>query len=125
MRLRSLQHVSMPFRRGDEQSMREFYGSVLGLEELEPPASVSFQGLIWFSAGPNLELHFFTGTPDPTSRAHFCLDVEDLDETRQRLSEAGAQPYDDTPIPNRPRFFCRDPSGNLIEFTSIAGDYRA
>jgi hypothetical protein len=31
---------------------------------------------------------------------------------------------DQTAIPNRPRFFCRDPFGNLIEFTTILGDYR-
>jgi catechol 2,3-dioxygenase-like lactoylglutathione lyase family enzyme len=84
---------------------------------------VSFLGLIWFSAGEGCELHFFKGSPDVSSRAHFCLDVEDLDATRHRLSQAGAEPYDDTPIPNRPRFFCRDPSGNLIEFTDIRGDY--
>ena len=35
----------------------------------------------------------------------------------------GLEPYDDTPIPNRPRFFCRDPAGNLVEFTHIEGPY--
>ena len=125
MRLRGLQHVSMPFHEGDEPSIRKFYGSVLGLKELEPPASVSFLGLIWFAAGRDLELHFFRGDPDPTSRAHFCFDIEDLEETRKRLIASGAEPYDDTPIPNRPRFFCRDPTGNLVEFTSVLGDYRS
>jgi catechol 2,3-dioxygenase-like lactoylglutathione lyase family enzyme len=124
MKLRGLQHVSMPFREGDEDLIRRFYGSVLGLNELEPPASVSALGLVWFAAGSGLELHFFRGSSDGSSRAHFCLDVEDLDDTRRRLSQNGAEPYDDLPIPNRPRFFCRDPSGNLVEFTSIQGDYR-
>ena len=45
-----------------------------------------------------------------------------LEETRRRLQEAGLEPFDDTPTPQRPRFFCRDPVGNLIEFTRIEGD---
>ncbi len=124
MRLRRLQHVSLPFRKGDESLIRHFYGSVLGLEELEPPASVAHLGLIWFAAGENVEVHLFTGSPNPESSGHFCFDIDNLEETRSSLVAAGAQPYDDTPIPNRPRFFCRDPSGNLIEFTSVQGDYR-
>jgi hypothetical protein len=35
--------------------------------------------------------------------------------------DAGIETTDRTPIPNRPRFFCRDPFGNL---TTIMGDYR-
>jgi catechol 2,3-dioxygenase-like lactoylglutathione lyase family enzyme len=123
MRLRGLQHVSSPFpedRRGDVQ---RFYGEVLGLREIPPPSSLASMNLVWFSAGPGLEMHFFPGPTDPSSARHFCLDVDDLEETRQRLAESGAAPYDDTPIPNRPRFFCRDPVGNLIEFTRIEGDY--
>jgi hypothetical protein len=38
--------------------------------------------------------------------------------------DAGIETTDRTPIPNRPRFFCRDPFGNLIELTTIMGDYR-
>jgi catechol 2,3-dioxygenase-like lactoylglutathione lyase family enzyme len=81
-------------------------------------------GLLWFSVGDGLEVHFFPGAPDVVSRRHFCFDIDDLEETRIRLQEAGLEPFDDTPIPNRPRFFCRDPVGNLIEFTRIEGDYR-
>jgi catechol 2,3-dioxygenase-like lactoylglutathione lyase family enzyme len=80
-------------------------------------------GLVWFAAGDGLELHFFRGETDPAAARHFCLDVEDLEETRRRLLDAGHEPYDDTPIPNRPRFFCRDPAGNLVEFTRIEGPY--
>lgn len=56
---------------------------------------------------------------------HLALDVTDgLDELRAHLQAAGYEPIDDTPIPNRPRFFCRDPFDNLVEFTSIQGDHR-
>lgn len=124
MRLRSLQHVSTPFPPGEQSAIRNFYGGVLGLTEIEPPASLADLKLVWFTAGPGLELHFFPGDTDPRAARHFCLDVDDLRKTREQLETAGFPPYDDTPIHNRPRFFCRDPVGNLIEFTSIQGAYR-
>jgi catechol 2,3-dioxygenase-like lactoylglutathione lyase family enzyme len=119
LRLRSLQHVSTPFPPGEQAAIRAFYGELLGLIEIEPPASLSHLELVWFSAGLGLELHFFPGDTDPGAARHFCLDVDDLEETRQQLRMTGLRPYDETIIPNRPRFFCRDPIGNLIEFTSI------
>jgi len=39
------------------------------------------------------------------------------------LIEAGYAIIEATTIPNRPRFFCRDPFNNLVEFTTILGDY--
>jgi catechol 2,3-dioxygenase-like lactoylglutathione lyase family enzyme len=123
LRLRSLQHVSSPFPEGEQAAVRRFYGEVLGLSEKPTPASLAHMGLVWFAAGDGLEMHFFPEPPGSQSARHFCLDIDDLEETRQRLTEAGLEPYDDTPIPNRPRFFCRDPVGNLIEFTRIEGEY--
>jgi catechol 2,3-dioxygenase-like lactoylglutathione lyase family enzyme len=115
----SLQHVSSPFPDGELDSIRSFYGTLLGLTEVPVPDTLSHMGLAWFSAGPGLELHFFPGATDPTADRHFCLDVAGLAETRKRLVADGREPYDDIPIPGRPRFFCRDPVGNLVEFTSI------
>ncbi|MGQ0551018.1 MAG: VOC family protein [Armatimonadota bacterium] len=56
---------------------------------------------------------------------HICLEVPDLDPARRQLEQAGYTPYDTTPIPNRPRFFCRDPFGNLVEFTTLLGDFKS
>ena len=123
MRLRRLQHVSSPFADGDQDALRAFYGGVLGLREIPTPSTLGHLDLVWFSAGDGMELHFFRGEADPAPARHFCLDVDGLDEVRQRLVEAGHEPHDDTPIPNRPRFFCRDPAGNLVEFTSVEGSY--
>jgi len=123
MKLRGLQHVSSPFPEAKRDEVRSFYREVLGMREIPPPTSLAFMNLAWFSAGDGLELHFFPGPVDPRSERHFCLNIDDLEETRQRLVGSGAEPYNNTTIPNRPRFFCRDPVGNLIEFTRIEGDY--
>jgi catechol 2,3-dioxygenase-like lactoylglutathione lyase family enzyme len=107
--------------------VRRFYGGVLGLEEKPIPESLRTLELLWFGVGDGeLELHFLPDPAgiDPRARRHFCLEVDDLDSYRRCLADAGYEPYDETPIPNRPRFFCRDPFGNLLEFTTILGDYR-
>jgi catechol 2,3-dioxygenase-like lactoylglutathione lyase family enzyme len=119
-----LQHVSTPFPAGRQADVRRFYGELLGLDEVEVPRTLDASRLVWYAAGDGMELHFYTGDLAPGSARHFCLDVEDLAGMRQRLADGGFEPRDTNPIPNRPRFFCRDPFDNLIELTSIQGDYR-
>jgi catechol 2,3-dioxygenase-like lactoylglutathione lyase family enzyme len=100
--------------------VRAFYGRLLGLEEIAPPSTLSHRGLVWFSAGADqLELHFFPGAVDAEHGRHLCLEVEDLEFARRQLEAGGYTLYDATPIPRRPRFFCRDPFGNLVELTTI------
>lgn len=121
-----LQHVSIPRPPGSEPQTRAFYGDLLGLQEIAAPNSIQAAEVIWFKIGDDAELHCFREDPldDPSIR-HFCLVVEDLARTRSTLSDAGYAPYDVETIPGRPRFFCRDPFGNIIEFTTIIGDYLA
>src|SRR5262249_649195 len=105
-----------------------FYGSVLGLEEKQPPQTLADLNLVWFAAGEGeMELHFLpdANPPDGTDQRHICLVVDDLEGDGRRLTEAGATIPAAEPILYRPRFFCRDPFGNLLELTTIQGDYRA
>lgn len=125
MKVQRLQHVSSPYPAGRQDEVRAFYGRLLSMDEITPPHTLKDRALVWFSSGPDsLELHFFPGVVDAEHPRHFCLEVPHLDTTRRQLEEAGYKPYDTTPIPNRPRFFCRDPFGNLLEFTTILGDFR-
>ncbi len=119
-----LQHVSIPRPPGSDAAARAFFGDLLGLEEIPPPDSLGGMDVIWFQVGQDAELHVFLEEPldDPSNR-HFCLVVDDLAGIRGKLSEAGYAPYDVEGIPGRPRFFCRDPFGNIIEFTTIEADY--
>jgi catechol 2,3-dioxygenase-like lactoylglutathione lyase family enzyme len=110
---------------GGQEQVRKFYGGLLGLKEKEPPRSLAHLNLVWFAAGDGeMELHFLpTEQVRATDQRHICLVVDDLEDYRRRLTEAGYTPTEAEPIPYRPRFFCRDPHGNLVELTSIQGDY--
>ncbi|MCY3863953.1 MAG: glyoxalase [Chloroflexi bacterium] len=121
-----LQHVSIPRPPDSEALTRAFYGDLLGLQEIPAPNSIQAAEVIWFKLGEEAELHCFREEPlnDPSIR-HFCLVVDDVQGMRRKLSDAGYAPYDVEPIPGRPRFFCRDPFDNIIEFTTILGDYLA
>jgi catechol 2,3-dioxygenase-like lactoylglutathione lyase family enzyme len=123
--VKRLQHVSTPYPPGRADEVRAFYGGLLGLTEKTVPESLAGGDLVWFEAGAGeLELHFFPEQASAPGARHFCLDVEDVEAWRRRLEEAGVEPVDGTPIRNRPRFFCRDPFGNLVELTTIVADYR-
>lgn len=120
-----LQHVSIPRPPGAEsrRQAQAFYTGLLGLAEKPVPQSIQHLDLIWFQVG-ELELHVFAEEPvNDKSGRHFCLAVADVAGMRQRLLDAGYAPWDPEPIPGRPRFFCRDPFNNIIEFTTIVGDY--
>ena len=122
-----LQHVSLPIPDGAQDEGRAFYSGVLGLEEKPPPAVLVPTGVVWFAAGePELEIHL---VPDPqgltpVARRHFCLEVDDLEAARARIEASGVETSGAAEIPNRPRFFCRDPFGNLIEVLVVEGPYR-
>ncbi len=120
-----LQHVSIPRPPGSDAAARAFFGDVLGLREIPPPDSLQDMRVIWFQLDGDAELHVFLEAPlGDASNRHFCLVVEDLAALRTQLRAAGYAPYDVENIPGRPRFFCRDPFGNIIEFTTIEADYR-
>jgi catechol 2,3-dioxygenase-like lactoylglutathione lyase family enzyme len=127
LHLPRLHHTSLPIPGGSQEQVRAFYGGLLGLQEKTPPAGIRERGVVWFAAGDNeMELHF---VPDDQFLAkagearHICLEVDNVEEYRRRIEEAGYKITEDAPIPYRPRFFCRDPFNNYIEFTTIEGDY--
>ena len=115
-----LQHVSIAIPPGSRDDARAFYGELLGLEERDVPPKLDPEALIWFRVGGDLELHLFdSNEPAPVSQ-HFCLRIDSgLEELRRRLEDAGIETHDTDEIVGRPRFFCRDPFGNLVELTRI------
>lgn len=114
-----LQHVSVVIPLGGASAARAFYGGLLGLEERDVLPKLNPAAFIWFRVGGDLELHLMLGDEVPSERAHFCLVVEDLKGLRHRIEAAGVETRDGTELVGRPRFFCSDPFGNLVELTRI------
>jgi catechol 2,3-dioxygenase-like lactoylglutathione lyase family enzyme len=117
-----LQHVAIARPPDTERAARTFYGDLLGLVEMTPPAALQHLGVLWYQVGAGSELHIFVEEPSGQDHSgrHFCLAVEDVEALRLRLIAAGIRVAADVPIPERPRYFVRDPFGNLIELTTIA-----
>jgi catechol 2,3-dioxygenase-like lactoylglutathione lyase family enzyme len=109
-----LDHVQLAIPAGGEDRARTFYAGLLGMEEVPKPASLSASGC-WFTGG-GAALHIGID-PDfrPAKKAHPALLVDDLEELRARLAEAGCVIRDDTPVAGYARFFTEDPFGNRIE----------
>ena len=116
-----LQHIAIPRPPGANGAARAFYGDLLGLEEITPPVTLQSLDVLWYRVGAESELHLFVEEPmgQDHSGRHFCLAFEDVEALRLRLIEAGVAVVSDVPIPGRPRYFVRDPFGNLIELTTI------
>jgi catechol 2,3-dioxygenase-like lactoylglutathione lyase family enzyme len=86
-----------------------FYADVMGLEPI-PRKDTGGKGA-WFRLG-STEVHLAEdANPQPRSRRHFAVEVEDLEAARRDAVQHGAEI--DQEEPNR--FFMRDPSGNRIE----------
>ena len=112
--------MSITIREGGESEARSFYGDLLGLRERDVPPKLDSTRLIWFRVGdPDLELHVMLVDEPAPGRGHFCLAVDDVAALRRRLEESGVETSDATKIVGRPRFFCRDPFGNVLELTTI------
>lgn len=116
-----LQHVAIPRPPRSDAAARTFYGDLLGLPEIMPPPMLHSLGVIWYRVGADSELHLFVEESMGQDRSgrHFCLAVDDVEALRPRLVAAGLTVVGDVPIPDRPRYFVRDPFGNLIELTTI------
>jgi catechol 2,3-dioxygenase-like lactoylglutathione lyase family enzyme len=118
-----LQHVSVIVPEGREARERAiaFYSGLLGLEQRDVPPHLDPGGVIWFRAGGDLELHLIQEGAPARDQRHLCLELEgeDLQALRARIESEGVETSDATPIVGRPRFFCRDPFGNLVELTRI------
>ena len=113
-----LDHVQLTIPAGAEDQVRAFYCDLLGLTETPKPAALVARGGLWLRCGVQ-GLHFGVETPfTPQRKGHPALLVDDLAALRQRLTSAGVEIHEDTPIPGIERLFIFDPFGNRLEFVA-------
>lgn len=113
----NLHHVNVTVPRALEQAARDFYRTELGLEEIPKPEASRGRGGAWYQLGSvQLHLSLEEGLDERSSTRHVCFVVEDLHRAQDYLVSSGVEILPDPrPVPGSPRFYIRDPGGNLIE----------
>ncbi len=112
----ALHHVNVTVPTELEAASKEFYGSVLGLQQVPKPAAARQSGA-WYQIGANqLHLSVENEASGPVSSRHICFSVSDLSAAEKRFREAGVEIIPEArPVPGTSRFYVRDPGGNLLE----------
>lgn len=113
---KEIDHVQLAAPVGSEQQAKDFYGKLLGFEEVEKPKALKQNGGVWFQAG---NVHIHIGTEDdflPAKKAHPAIHVGNLSALKQHLGMYGISYKEDDRLPGAARFYVEDPYGNRIEF---------
>ncbi|GAB4580425.1 MAG: VOC family protein [Anaerolineales bacterium] len=111
-----LHHAQITIPKGAEDAARAFYCKLLGLQEIEKPASLKGRGGFWLELG-DVQIHVGTedGVDRAATQAHLAYQVDDVPAWRAKLTRAGIQIGASVSIPGYARFEFRDPFGNRIE----------
>lgn len=111
-----IDHIQLAAPPGREAEAREFYGSILGLPEIEKPATLRARGGCWFQCGVQ-QLHIGVESDfRPAKKAHPAFEVSNLDALRATLQSHNIKITDDDALPGARRFYADDPFGNRLEF---------
>ena len=137
LEITELHHVSLPV--ADVERSKQFYGGVLGLEEIQRPP-FDFPGA-WYRAGDR-QLHLIQDDGDATLRgdkgvdsrdAHFALRVRSFRETLAHLESQGFREDLDDADPRKlkasphatagfPQIYVLDPDRNVVEINAAELD---
>jgi len=114
-----IDHIQLAAPEGCEPAARHFYGSLLGLQEIEKPPALRARGGCWFQCGER-QLHIGIEKDfRPAKKAHPAFGVENLDDLRQLFKSNGVPVLDDDSLPGSRRFYADDPWGNRLEFLEV------
>jgi catechol 2,3-dioxygenase-like lactoylglutathione lyase family enzyme len=116
----ALHHVNVAVPPELEHAAKEFYGAVLGLQQVPKPKA-SRQSGAWYQIGAN-QLHLSVENEDrgPLSSRHICFTVSDLKAAETRFREAGVEIIPDPRPTGASRFYVRDPGGNMLEIVQAS-----
>jgi len=117
MQIVRLNHVQITIPKGAEAEGRAFYCDLLGLREIEKPASLQARGGFWVEIA-DMQVHVSVedGVDRNATKAHVAYEVDDVAAWRAKLGSNGFKIGDSVPIPGCDRFEMRDPFGNRMEF---------
>ncbi len=113
-----LNHIQLCVPPGSESQAREFYGGLLGLEEIEKPDVLKKNGGMWYSIA-GIQLHIGIEENQIASKRHPAFEVENLAEIRAHFEQRGVRVRDEPKVPCVERISFYDPFGNRIELMEI------
>jgi catechol 2,3-dioxygenase-like lactoylglutathione lyase family enzyme len=117
MFITGIDHIQIAAPPGCEAEARRFFGTLLGLEELQKPAVLADRGGCWFKVGAS-QLHVgIESAFRPAKKAHPAFAVSDAEALFRGLAQNGVNCTWDGALENVRRFFAEDPWGNRLEFT--------
>ena len=120
MNISRVHHAQITIPVGTEETARAFYCGVLGLKEIEKPASLKARGGFWLQAG-DMQVHVGTeaGVDRAKTKAHLAYQVDDVAAWQRTLAAHGIEMAESIPIEGFERFEFRDPFGNRVEFIQL------
>src|SRR5436853_813583 len=87
----ALHHVNVTVPAEQEAAAKEFYGSVLGLQQVPKPAA-SRQSGAWYQIGvTQLHLSVEDNADNASSSRHVCFTVDDLGAAEKRFRDASVE----------------------------------
>lgn len=123
--LTGLDHLLIEAPAGCENAARAFFGSVLGLRELQKPTALQKNGGCWFALPDATELsgqQLHIGVVAdfvPRQKGHPAFRCADLQAVKDAL-DAQNIPYRADTEAGVPRLFLSDPWGNRLEIVEGA-----
>jgi WD40 repeat protein len=115
--------ISAP--RNSFDRVRQFYGDLLGLNEIEAPESAAGREGAWFALGSVPLLVQFEGYGFSNEPGHLALYVDDLDVFNETLRQRVAPIERETGVDDvLVRLRCKDPFGNRLEFAQLPEGHR-
>jgi catechol 2,3-dioxygenase-like lactoylglutathione lyase family enzyme len=116
MEFRRIDHIQLAMPAGQEDKARHFFSELLEMPEIEKPGILAARGGCWFQA-KGVIIHLGVDRDfKPAAKAHPAFCVSDVDGLAERLSAAGCVVEWDDALPNRRRFYTKDPFENRMEF---------
>ena len=120
IKLKSIRHTGVPVM--DVEKAREFYGEVLGFQEIPRPEIRGIPGIWYECAGTQVHIigqrNEMAAKGLPGVGTHLAVQVENLEEAKTVLTKKGIAFQEFTPPPhigNAPVLFVKDPDGNIVE----------
>jgi catechol 2,3-dioxygenase-like lactoylglutathione lyase family enzyme len=114
--IKKIDHVQLAAPKGCEPKARDFFGEILGFQEIEKPEELKKRGGVWFEFG-GFQIHI--GVEDdftPAKKAHPAFEVQNLDGLKIKLIEKKVLYIEDNNLPGAKRIHTTDPFGNRLEF---------